>query len=266
MIFHSSFEYCYLWLPLIGFFTGLIATMTGGGGGFVILPVLILLFKVPAQIAVTTSLAATLPVCIVGSVGHYRNGNTDIRTGLVFVFAGIIGALCGAGLTKLMNSRQLKICFGIYSILIALLMIFNNWKKKIAEIRGSTTSGESQWQKTARSSFFGLFAGVITGTFGTSGTAPVLAGLLTMRMPVKIVIGTSLLVVCANTISALGAHFLVGEIDLTLVYFLIAGAITGAVIGPRLLAGANIDIAERPIRLWYALGMTIFGILMIIIK
>jgi len=75
MIFHSSFQYCYLWLPLVGFIIGFFASMAGGGGGFFFLPVLILLFKVPAQIAVATSLAATLPICIVGSWGPLPEWN-----------------------------------------------------------------------------------------------------------------------------------------------------------------------------------------------
>jgi hypothetical protein len=87
-----------------------------------------------------------------------------------------------------------------------------------------------------------------------------------MRMPIKLVVGTSLLVSCVNTGSAFGAHFLVGEIDLTLVYFLTAGTIAGALIGPKFLAGIKIGRAEGPIRLWYAIGMIAFGFIMIITK
>ncbi|HDR68276.1 MAG TPA: sulfite exporter TauE/SafE family protein, partial [Bacteroidaceae bacterium] len=70
MIFHSAFEYIYLWLPLIGLLVGLISTLIGGGGGgFFFIPILTILFGVPAHIAVTTSLAATIPICIVGLIG-----------------------------------------------------------------------------------------------------------------------------------------------------------------------------------------------------
>ena len=93
MIFHSSFEYYYLWLPLIGFMIGFIGSLLGGGGGFFFIPVLTLIFNVPAQIAVATSLAATLPIGIIGSFGHYRNDNINIRLGLAFALAGILGAI-----------------------------------------------------------------------------------------------------------------------------------------------------------------------------
>ncbi|MEL7589078.1 MAG: TSUP family transporter, partial [Prolixibacteraceae bacterium] len=103
-----------------------------------------------------------------------------------------------------------------------------------------------------------------TGTFGTSGTAPVLAGLLSMQMPLKTVIGTSMLIVLANAFFAVGAHFLVGRIDLTLVGFLTAGSAIGALIGPKLLANAKTERSEGKFRYGYAAVMLALGILMIV--
>jgi uncharacterized membrane protein YfcA len=266
MIFHSSFESFYLWLPLVGFLIGFIGSLLGGGGGFFFIPILTLLFNVPTQIAVATSLAATLPIGIVGSFGHYHNGNINLRLGLAFAIAGIFGALAGASLANVMTTGQLKVSFGIYSILMALVMILSSRRQKRAEANGIVIPNRSAFRKITRGSFFGFLSGIITGTFGTSGTAPVQAGLFAMRMPIKLVVGTSLMVSCVNTFSALGAHFLVGDIDLTLVYFLTAGTIIGAVLGPKLLAGIKIGRAEGPIRLWYALGMIAFGTIMIISK
>ncbi|MDX9725915.1 MAG: sulfite exporter TauE/SafE family protein [Bacteroidales bacterium] len=264
MIFHSHFENSYLWLPLIGFIIGFFGTIIGGGGGFFFIPVLTMLFGVPAQIAVATSLAATLPVCIVGSFGHHRKGNADIRIAVAFAIAGIAGALSGASITRLLTTDQLKISFGSYSILIALLMLLNQRKEKIDDENGKETSNSSLWEKITKGSVFGFLAGVITGTFGTTGTAPVQAGLFALRMPIKIVVGTSLMVSAVNTLSALGAHFLVGQIDLSLVYFLTSGAVAGAIIGPRVLANVDFGTTEGPIRWWYAVGMIAFGIMMIV--
>lgn len=263
MIFHSAFDNSYLWLPLIGFLVGLIGTLIGGGGGFFFIPVLTLLFHVPAQIALTTSLAATLPICIIGSIGHHRNGNIDIRIGLVFAVAGIFGALAGASLTSLVSPKHLKISWGIYAIFMAISMIISNYKKKREEANGIVNHTGSRFQKMAKGTFFGFLAGVITATFGTSGATPVQAGLFTMRIPVKVVIGTTLMVIMVNTASALGAHMLVGDTDLTMVYFLTAGTIVGALLGPKILNGVKLDRVESPIRQWYAIGMIAFGILMI---
>jgi uncharacterized membrane protein YfcA len=266
MIFHSTFESYYLWLPLIGFLVGLIGTLIGGGGGFFFIPVLTLIFNVPAQIALTTSLSATLPICIVGSIGHYRNGNVDIRTGLLFVVAGVFGAFAGASITNLVSTKTLRISWGVYAILIAIQMLVNNFLKKRSEANGVTRPDSSRFERITKGSFYGFLAGIITSTFGTSGATPVQAGMFAMRIPVKVVIGTTLMAVLVNTASSLGAHVLVGDVDLTLVFFLTVGAITGALLGPKVLARVKLDRAEGPIRQWYALGLIAFGILMIVSK
>ncbi len=264
MIFHSAFESIYLWLPLVGFIVGLIGALIGGGGGFFFIPILTILYGVPAQVAVPTSLAATLPICIVGSIGHYRNNQIDVRLGLLMAAGGILGALGGAGFTTLITHKQLIICYGASAILIALLLIRNRWKKKRDETNGIEKSQASKIERIATGTFFGFLAGIITATFGNTGATQVQAGLFAMRKPVKVVIGTSLMVVMANTASALGAHFLVGKIDLTLVYFLTAGTIIGALVGPGMLKGIKLERIDGPIQLWYALGMILFGIVMII--
>ncbi|MGD9978351.1 MAG: sulfite exporter TauE/SafE family protein [Bacteroidales bacterium] len=264
MIFHSTFEYSYLLLPIIGFIIGFFGSMIGGGGGFFFIPILTLMFKVPAQAAVATSLAATLPICIVGSLGHYRKGNLDFRTGSIFALAGIIGAVSGTGITSCLSSKQLKTSFGIYSLLIALYMTISTWRKTGDDPTGEKLHNDSKRTRIAKGSFFGLLSGVIAGTFGTSGAAPILAGLLAIRMPIKLVVGTSLMVVLVNTIFAVGAHFLIGKIDLTLVYFLTAGSILGALAGSKLLAQTKIEHMGNSIRYLYALVMLVLGLLMII--
>jgi uncharacterized membrane protein YfcA len=235
----------------------------GGGGGFFFLPALTLLIGVPAQTAVITSLVASLPICIVGSLGHFHKGNIDFKFGLKFAFAGIIGAFVGAAITGIITANQLKISFGIYSVVIALNMVVDTWRKKQAEKSGIERGNLTVLGKNVRSLFFGFLAGTITGTFGTSGTAPVLTGLFALRLPLKLVIGTSLLVVLSNTLISIGAHFVVGKIDLILICFLTAGSFFGAVIGPKFLSKIKTGKSENKLRYLYATVMVVLGILMI---
>jgi len=87
---------------------------------------------------------------------------------------------------------------------------------------------------------------------------------VTKRIPVKLVVGTSMMIVLINTFFALGAHFLVGDIDLTLVLFLAAGSAAGSFSGAKLLAGIKTSRAEAPVRLWYAIALIVLGIIIII--
>lgn len=85
-----------------------------------------------------------------------------------------------------------------------------------------------------------------------------------MRIPLKLVVGTSLLIVFVNTFFAVGAHFLVGKIDLTLVWFLTAGSLLGSLLGPRLLSNLKTDNSENKVRYIYAIVMVVLGVLMML--
>lgn len=261
MFFYSDITPLYFILPAIGFVAGLFGTMLGGGGGFIFLPLLTLLLHVPASVAVTTSLVATLPICVLGTLGHVRQKNIAYTIAPVFLLAGVAGTFAGAAIAGLVSSEGLKTAFGTYAVLIAGNILYNTWKRKTKD---HVVQQQSGWAKTTKGSFFGLMAGLITGVFGTSGTAPVLAGLLSMNIPLKKVVGTSLMVVLVNTVFAVGAHALVGQTDLTLVCFLTAGSALGAIAGPRLLSKANVGGSENKVRYGYAAVMIIIGILMII--
>ena len=262
MIYYSSFEYSYLWLPIIGFTIGFFASVLGSGGGFFFLPALILLYNVPAHEAVATSLAATLPICIVGSLSHYRENHVHLKVGLIFGIMGILGAIVGAGLSSKISSAHLKMGFGAYSVIIAIQMMVSNWKIRKAKINGYKEIEIGGRKQLGKGTYYGFLAGLVTGTFGTSGAAPVLAGLFSLRFPLKVIAGTSLLIITVTTISALGAHFLIGQINLTLVFFLTSGAVIGALTGPHFLARIKTDRAEGSVRNWYAIGLLLFGVLL----
>lgn len=263
MIEFSEIQNIYYLLPLVGLVVGLFGTILGGSGGFFFLPVLILL-GVPAQTAVTTSLVATLPISLVGSLGHYHKGNIDIKVAIKFAFAGIFGAFIGVAIISIITTDLLKISFGIYSMLVALNIAVDTRRKKLAENKGTKQQAFGNIKRISKSLFYGFFAGIITGTFGTSGTAPVLAGLFSLRLPLRLVIGTSLAVVLINTVFAIGLHILVAKINLTLICFLTVGSVIGAVIGPKFLSRINTGKLENKVRYLYAAVMVALGIIMII--
>ncbi len=264
MVYHSSIETAYYLLPLIGFLIGLFATLIGGGGGFFFIPLLILLYQVPAQTAVITSLVATLPICFVGSVMHYRYKQIEINLVGTFAVAGMAGAFAGAFLTSVISPSSLKLGFGIYSIFIALFMVYRT-RRDILRLRAKKPNIPfSIRKKRLLGSTFGFFSGLITGTFGTSGTAPVIIGLFTLQIPVKLVIGTSMLIILMNTLFATGAHIILGKIDIMLVVFLSSGSIVGAILGPKLLAKIKTELFENKIKYGYSFVIIVLGFLMII--
>ena len=254
MIYLSSIEPVYFILPVIGFLVGLLATMLGGGGGFIFLPTLTLIVGVPIQTAVITSLVATLPICLIGAISHYNRANINIRIAIIFSAAGLIGALSGVAIAERLSSELMKTIFGTYSILMAINIVFN--------IRKENSENKSIFHRM-KAPFYGLFAGIATGSLGISATAPILAGLLSLHLSVTSAIGTSILIVLSNTLFAAGAHFVVGEIDMTLLLFLTIGSTLGALIGPRLLDEIKSNNSNK-FKYIYAAVMAILGTIMIL--
>jgi uncharacterized protein len=263
MIWEEIFSRGHYWLPLVGFLIGMLATMVGGGGAFFFPPVLILVFHIPPQVAAATSLAAAIPVGLVGTWSHYRSGNVNTGIGLAFGLAGLAGAAGGAILAGLLVAKSLKTAFGIYSILLGLGMLAIQKERPTTIASKPLTYQEVPLRKKLFISIFGFFSGGFAGLFGTSGTAPALAGLFILKLPLKIVIGTSVMVVFFNAVSGLGSHLVVGQVDLVLTLLLGSGAAAGAFTGPRLLKLVNPGKAEGAVRLAFSVLILVTGILML---
>ena len=135
MIMSFTYNPSFLWLPLIGAAIGLLVTIFGGGGGFFYVPILTLLFHVPTQLAAATSLAATIPTVIVGSIEHYRKGNVNLRVGVIFGVAGLVGAFVGAYVSNLVSSALLQKLFGAYALALTIPMVLTS-KNRLKNLGG----------------------------------------------------------------------------------------------------------------------------------
>ncbi len=257
---NTAFKSVYLWLPLFGLMIGLFGSMAGSGGGFFFPLILMVIFDVPPHIAVPTALAATLPVCIAGSLSHYHKGHIHFRMAFVFAAAGILGALAGTVITGFLSDRQLRMAFAVYALILAIVIFFKKSKKKPLEQQPIAEKKSLPVRKISLSAAFGFAGGLISGTFGTNGAAPVLAGLMILKQPAKIAIGTSLFIVLINTSSAFTGHILLGEVDFTLLSMLTAGSVLGAVGGPWILKELKPGKWERPFRHVIALVILLMSI------
>jgi uncharacterized protein len=257
----ADFNYLYLTLPLFGFLIGLFVTMFGGGGGFFYVPLLTILFHIPIQVAIATSLASIIPTVIVGSCSHYTRGNVDLPTGLAFGIAGIAGALAGSFISTLIPPPALKRLFGIAMILLVLPIVFRTIKKNDADHPREPRPVPNRRRMSVGVSF-GLLSGIMSGLFGVSGTAPVISGLYLLHLPVQTVIGTSVFVLLFNAFSGLFGHLAFGHIDLTLILLLGGGAALGSCIGPKLLGRIKNDLLERIYGVLFVVFVVVVGLLM----
>lgn len=234
-------------LPLFGFLIGLVVSMLGGGGGGFYVPVLILIFGVTPQVAIATSLASVLPTSAVSAFSHYRQGNVDIRTGLILGIGAIIGTLIGASIANIIPPTLLQKILGIFTLIMIIPMLRSliqrrqKLKEKNEEVEKLTLTGP----KRIIASLFGVASGLLAGIFGISGTPPVIAGLYSLGLPAVMVVGTSVFVLIFNSVAGIGGFYLLGRLDPTLIILLGGGAAVGAFMGPVLLKKINPKTFEK---------------------
>ncbi len=264
MISDSLSTWSLLSLPLLGFLIGVFVTMFGGGGGFFYVPILTLLFKIPTQLAVATSLASIIPTTIAGTIGHYRKGNLNLPIGAVFGVGGLAGAFAGAYLSTLISSALLGKLFGALMIALTVPMVLRSRRK------GAETKADKEKERAFTapralvSVLFGLLSGIMAGLFGVSGTAPVISGLYLLGLPATVVVGTSVFVLFFNALSGLAGHLMLGRLNLTLLICLGGGATAGALAGPTFLACINVRTLEKVYAVFFPILVVGLGIAVIL--
>ncbi len=114
-----------LLLVLAGVAVGVGASFTGLGGGFLIVPLLLLL-AYPAQKAVGTSFLAILVISLSALVAHNRLANVDYRAGLLLGAGGVVGAQIGAPLLEGLSTASFR---KIFAAVLAALSVYIFFKQ-----------------------------------------------------------------------------------------------------------------------------------------
>ncbi|RAI84953.1 sulfite exporter TauE/SafE family protein [Algoriphagus yeomjeoni] len=113
-------------IPLIaveGIVVGLITGIVGAGGGFLIIPALVLLAKLPMKMAVGTSLLIIAAKSLIGFLGDVANQTIDWKMLLIFTGLSIIGIFVGSSLSKKINEKALKKGFGWFVLVMGIYII-----------------------------------------------------------------------------------------------------------------------------------------------
>ena len=105
----------------IGLFIGILGAMMGIGGGFILVPALIYLLRVPTGIVVGTSMVVTLVTMLAATVMHSAtNRSVDVVLALTLMVGGVIGAQFGARAGITIRSEQLRLLLGMIVLLVGL--------------------------------------------------------------------------------------------------------------------------------------------------
>ncbi len=114
-------------MPLVlGTFVGILAAIMGVGGGFIMVPVMVYLLRMPMHVVVGTSLFQILFTCIdVTIMQSYTNHTVDFILALILLLGSTLGAQFGAKISKRLKGDQLKIFLASLVLLVMVKMLFD---------------------------------------------------------------------------------------------------------------------------------------------
>jgi uncharacterized membrane protein YfcA len=110
-------------IALEGSVVGVITGIVGAGGGFLIIPALVLLAKLPMKLAVGTSLLIIAAKSLIGFLGDLSTQTIDWQMLLIFTSLSIVGIFIGSALSKKINEKILKTGFGWFVLVMGIYII-----------------------------------------------------------------------------------------------------------------------------------------------
>jgi len=263
-------------LLLLGSLTaGLLGSLTGLGGGVVLVPLLTIFFKVDIRYAIGASLVSVIATSSGAAAAYVKEGFSNIRIGMFLEIATTVGALCGAFLSTVVPTKVLAIIFG----LVLLYSAYLSRKPRTAQERdlppdplatklkmnGSFPSEEGGFRRynvqNVPAGFSVMFgAGAISGLLGIgSGAVKVLAMDHAMKLPFKVSTTTSNFMIGVTAAASAGIYLNRGYIDPGLAMPVMLGVLSGSLLGAHILMRAETKV----LRLLFSLVIVALGVQMI---
>lgn len=111
-------------ISLIGFASGIINGLFGGGGGTILVLALTLILGISQHKAQATAISIILPLSLMSGYIYYKNGFTAINITLKITLGGIIGSYIGSNMLNKVSANHLRKIFSFFMIIAAVRMIF----------------------------------------------------------------------------------------------------------------------------------------------
>jgi len=233
------------------FCAGFLGSLTGLGGGFIVTPVLTLVFGADIRYAIGASIIAIIATSSGAAAAYVKEGFTNLRAGVLLEIATVIGAMVGASLTTVLPTHVIAVVFGLVLLQSAYLITRPRVEKASADsppnrlatrfkLDGSypTREGEVAYRVRNLPGGFALMglAGVLSGLLGLgSGAVKVLAMDQVMRMPFKVSTATSNFMIGVTAAASAGVYIRHGYVDPGLAMPVVLGVLGGSMVGARLL-------------------------------
>ena len=108
---------------LSGLGTGVVTGFFGVGGGFVLVPTLVLILHIPLSVTIGTSLAVIIPPALIGTMTHWRLGHVNVGLWCLLAASGMVASQVGARCTVRCRPEWLRALFQLLLLAAALFML-----------------------------------------------------------------------------------------------------------------------------------------------
>jgi uncharacterized membrane protein YfcA len=235
---------------IFGAVVGLSLGLTGGGGAIFAVPLLVYGLGVSPREAVAISLAAVGATSFVGFLHRWKLGEVELRTGLLFAMAGMVGAPVGAWIASLIPEPILLLAFAGLMVIVAIRL----WQQASHPVLppaacpipeqqdGPTCQRDATGALILNSRcavlllVVGVLTGVLSGLFGVGGGFVIVPALVLFSgMSIHRAVGTSLMVIALVSVSGVAAQAWAGRvIDPAVTSLFVVGGIAGLFAGQRI--------------------------------
>lgn len=263
---------------LVGFgslVAGLLGSLTGLGGGVVLVPLLTIFFKVDIRYAIGASLVSVIATSSGSAAAYVKEGFSNIRIGMFLEIATTLGAVCGAFLAAKVSTAAIAVIFGV----VLLYSAYLSRKPRSASDRnmppdalatrlrmngsfpdaGGLRHYNVQQVPAGFSLMFG--AGALSGLLGIgSGAVKVLAMDHAMKIPFKVSTTTSNFMIGVTAAASAGLYLKRGYIDPGLAMPVMLGVLAGSLWGTRILVRAE----TKWLRLIFSVVIAVLGVQMLV--
>ena len=251
-------------LPVVvglGFVVGLLSGLFGVGGGFLMTPLLIMI-GIPPTVAAASDSNQIVAASASGTYAHYRLGNVDFKMGIYLLIGGVIGGTGGVQIIRILRQMGnadflIKITYVIMLGFVGGYMFFESLqglrdgKSPVRAVPQNRNSVYSRFIQTLPYQtrfdksgivlspviplFLGGVVGILAAIMGVGGFVMVPVMVYLLRMPMHVVVGTSLFQVLFTCIDVtIMQAYSNRTVDFVLALLLLIGSTFGAQIGARL--------------------------------
>ncbi len=269
-------------LIVVGILAGFAGSLSGLGGGVVVIPLLTILFGVPIDYAAGASLVSTIATSSGAASAYVKERLSNIRIGMSLEVATTLGAIGGSIIAAYIYSKNLdQLIFIIFGVVLLFLLyptfkgfrekherrMHKDWSTKFFQLEGNyyDRSTNKRVYYSGYRWWFGEgvmgIAGIISGLLGIgSGTLKVIGMDWGMKLPMKVTTSTSNFMIGVTAATSSAIYWALGYVQPFIAAPIVIGILIGSYYGSKMLQ----TMAGKRIRLIFLMLLLVAGLEMIL--